>query len=117
MESFNPQVLPSSLPRKDHHKTALISIWAAVAAIIIGLLYWWIASPREPVAPTVVNTPTQTERSDFAQIRSEIDGAPSREVSTAEAAQIRKQSSSPPRKLGPQEEAEIRQQMGYVNEI
>jgi uncharacterized protein HemX len=45
MESFNPQVLPSSsLSKKDHHKAVFVALWAVLGALIIGFAYWWIAT-------------------------------------------------------------------------
>ncbi len=64
MDSLNPQVLPSSLPKKDHHRRAQVALWAALGAIIIGVAYWAIASSRKvDVAPPlpVVHTKSAAE--------------------------------------------------------
>jgi hypothetical protein len=52
MEPINPQVLPSTLPKKEHHKSAMVGLWAAFGAIIIGLLYWWLVSAKLVPTPT-----------------------------------------------------------------
>lgn len=59
MDSLNPQILPSNLSRKDHRKSSLVALWAAIAAIAIGLIYWGIASKKAVEAPPVT-PPTAT---------------------------------------------------------
>ncbi len=57
MDSLNPQVLPSSLPRKDHRKATQVALWAAFAAVILGVSYWALVGQKEvdvtPSSPTV----------------------------------------------------------------
>lgn len=65
MDSLNPQILPSSLSRKDHRKSSLIALWAAIAAIAIGLIYWGLASKKAvetpPVTPTIATSTVSNE--------------------------------------------------------
>ncbi|MES2216094.1 MAG: hypothetical protein V4481_02250 [Patescibacteria group bacterium] len=69
MESFNPQVLPSSLSKKDHHRRAQVALWAALGAIIIGVSYWAIAGSRKvDVTPPLPVTHTKTA----AELRQEM---------------------------------------------
>ncbi len=39
-------IFPSSpsVPPKVHHARAMAALWIAIAAIIIGLIYWWAAT-------------------------------------------------------------------------
>jgi hypothetical protein len=53
MDTINPQILPPSMARKDHHRAAVVGIWVAIIAVLLGLSYWWMVKNR---ASSLVNS-------------------------------------------------------------
>jgi len=38
---LNPSIFPNTPTPKDHHRTVNLSIVIAIAAVAVGLIYWW----------------------------------------------------------------------------
>jgi hypothetical protein len=54
MDTINPQILPSTRPRKEHHRTAIVGVWVLVVALIIAALYFvQMREKKTPTSPVV----------------------------------------------------------------
>lgn len=94
--NVNPQILPSRKAgsAKEHNKIVTVAVWAAVAAVLIGGVYWWqVRQSQEPVlAPgdtaqadalaVIRGSPVQVTSEDVARSLKSIDAA---DVSVSDA--------------------------------
>ncbi len=46
---------------KDHHKVVTVAVWTAVAAVVIGGMYWWQVRTQEQVTHVDASSQTQAE--------------------------------------------------------
>jgi hypothetical protein len=53
MDTINPQILPASLTKKEHHRAAVVGLWVVLVALLVALIYWIQTRDTTPVTPSV----------------------------------------------------------------
>jgi hypothetical protein len=58
MDTINPQILPSTLTRKEHHRSAIVGVWILVVTLLIAAIYVvQVISTKEPTGSAAKTDP------------------------------------------------------------
>jgi hypothetical protein len=52
MDTINPQILPSTLSKKEHHRAAIVGLWVLAVALLVGAIYWFGLKNQSSSVPT-----------------------------------------------------------------
>jgi hypothetical protein len=52
MDAINPQILPSTLTRKEHHRSAIVGVWILVVTLLVAVIYiMQVINMNQPAPP------------------------------------------------------------------